>query len=788
MSLQFSDDDKMIQEQVDRLLSSAGDMAEVRRVLDEEKRYSDELWDGLAQLGVLGINIPEEYGGVATGYKSLCLVAQSLGKFAAAVPFAASVALATEALVLFGSDEQKQAHLPSMAEGTRIGTIAVTESTEQLTASNLECMATDGAITGTKLAVAAGGIAHFAIVIAQSDKGPSLFIVDLEETGVERSDVPTIDPTMNTATIDFCGAKAQLLGQAGKGWEQLKAIYDRAAILLAFEQVGGAQAALDMAVEYAKGRYAFGRPIGSFQALKHMMADMYTSLRLAESNAFAGAEALAEEADDLPLTAAVARVSSIKAYQLCTKDNIQIHGGMGFTWEFDCHVYYRRSNYQTLLLEGLSVWEGRLKEALLEHGGKDSQSDIHDANEEDRAFRAEVRSWIKDNGPKHLKPYLETSLFGSINTGPEDRVQAAKDWQRKKAEGGWATLMWPKQYGGRDASPIQNVIWNQEEGIYGLLTWTYIITHGMCGPTVMAYANDEQKRKLLPKMANGEELWCQLFSEPAAGSDLAGLRTKAVKDGDEWVINGQKIWTSSAHFSDYGILLTRTDPNVAKHAGLTMFFVDMKTPGIDIRPIKQINRGTSFNEVYFENVRIPDANRLGDVGEGWKVALTTLMNERMAIGGSVRTGVPELVELVQSLVLDNEKACERADVQARLADYYAKAAGLKNAGIRSIALLADGGTPGPENSIGKLVVGEMMQDLTKFAMDLQGFGAVIDDPTYSEGEGRFQAMLMRSPALRIEGGSDQILRNIISERVLGLPAEMRADKGLTFNEVPTGSG
>ena len=288
-------------------------------------------------------------------------------------------------------------------------------------------------------------------------------------------------------------------------------------------------------------------------------------------------------------------------------------------------------------------------------------------------------------------------------------------------------------------------------------------------------------------MANGEQFWCQLFSEPAAGSDLAGLRTKAVKDGDEWVINGQKIWTSSAHFSDYGILLTRTDPNVAKHAGLTMFFVDMKSPGLEVRPIKQINRGTSFNEVYFENVRIPDAQRLGGVGDGWKVALTTLMNERMAIGGRVATGVPDFVDLVQSLLLDNKKACERPDVQVRLADYYSKAAGLKNAGIRAIAMIADGEMPGPENSIGKLIVGEMMQDLTKFAMDMQGFGAVIDDPKISDGNARFQSMLMRSPALRIEGGSDQILRNIIAERVLGLPPEMRADKGLTFNEVPTGN-
>ena len=431
MNLQFSDDDKLIQDQVEKLLATSSPMTEVRRVLDEEKPFCDELWQGLAELGVLGINVPVVFGGVATGYKSLCLVAQSLGKHAAAVPFAASVALATEALVLFGSDEQKQAHLPRMAAGTRIGTIAATESVEQLNANNLECLASDGAISGTKLAVAAGGIAHFAIVLAQSDKGPSLFIVDLEETGVQRSDVATIDPTMNTATIEFHGAKAQLLGQAGKGWEQLKTIYDRAAVLVAFEQVGGAQSALDMAVEYAKGRYAFGRPIGSFQALKHMMADMYASLRLAESNCFAAAEALANEAEDLSLAAAVARYSSTKAYQQCTKDNIQVHGGMGFTWEFDCHVYYRRSNYQALLLDGSSVWEGRLKDALLEHGSGAEQAAIVDPDEETRAFRAEVREWIEANAPSHLRPYLEKSAFGSINTGDE---KSCRSRQRMAAQ------------------------------------------------------------------------------------------------------------------------------------------------------------------------------------------------------------------------------------------------------------------------------------------------------------------------------------------------------------------
>ncbi len=412
--------------------------------------------------------------------------------------------------------------------------------------------------------------------------------------------------------------------------------------------------------------------------------------------------------------------------------------------------------------------------------------DFNDTTEE-AAFRAEARAWIAANAPAHLAGPLNSSTFGGINTGGEDPLAAAKSWQKKKADGGWACLQWPTEYGGRGATPIQSVIWSQEEGVYGKLSGTFIIGQGMCGPTLIAFASEDHKRRFLPKLASGEEIWCQLFSEPVAGSDLAGLRTKAEKDGDDWVINGQKIWTSGAQHSDYGILITRTDPTVAKHKGLTMFFLDMKSPGVDIRPIKQVNGQSGFNEVYFDNVRIPDAQRLGDVGNGWQVSLTTLMNERLAIGGSIATGVPEVRELVESLNMGPGRAIDNPAVRSKLADWYAKSAGLKNTAARSLTALSKGDVPGPENSIGKLVVGGMMQDIAKFAMDIQGFGSLVTDPAVAEGNARFQAMLLRSPAIRIEGGTDQILRNIIAERVLGLPSDMRADKGLPYNEIPTGS-
>ncbi len=412
--------------------------------------------------------------------------------------------------------------------------------------------------------------------------------------------------------------------------------------------------------------------------------------------------------------------------------------------------------------------------------------DFSDTKEE-ATFRQEVRQWIADNAPAYLAENLAASGFARTNTGDHDPLDEAKKWQKKKADSGWACIRWPKEYGGRGATPIQSVIWSQEEGVYGKLSSTFIIGQGMCGPTIMAFASDELKEKYLPKLASGEEVWCQLFSEPASGSDLAGLRTKAEKDGDDWLINGQKIWTSGAHYSDYGILITRTDPDVPKHQGLTMFILDMKAQGVDIRPIKQANGDSGFNEVYFENVRISDDHRLGAVGGGWQVSLTTLMNERMAIGGGISTGYPEIKEMLQSLPLGDGMAIDNPAVRSKLADWHCKASGLQNTASRAISALSKGETPGPENSIGKLVAGGMMQDVAKFALDLQGLGGVMMDPEIAEGSARFQAMLMRSPAVRIEGGTDQILRNIIAERVLGLPTDMRADKGLPFNKIPTGN-
>jgi alkylation response protein AidB-like acyl-CoA dehydrogenase len=407
-----------------------------------------------------------------------------------------------------------------------------------------------------------------------------------------------------------------------------------------------------------------------------------------------------------------------------------------------------------------------------------------DDTPQEAAFRAEARKWVEANAPKELHGELSQSSLGRIRLKNRDMVEVGKAWQKKKAEAGWACLSWPKEYGGRGASPIEKVIWQQEEGVYGKLTQPFQIGEGMCGPTVMAFGSEASKRDRLPKLASGEEIWCQLFSEPAGGSDVAGLRTRAEKKGDDWVINGQKIWTSGAHYSDWGLLITRTDPNVPKHKGLTMFYLNMKSPGVEVKPIRQANGMQEYNEVFFTDVTIPDSQRLGAVGDGWNVSLTTLMNERASIGARLATGLPEVFAFCADLMTDDGPAIDNPAVRSKLAEWAVKNNGLKYTSYRTMSALSKGERPGPENSIGKLVSGSMLQDIAAFAMDLQGASGALAGND-AEVAGQFQAMLLSSPSMRIAGGTDEILRNIIAERVLGLPGDIRVDKDVPFNKIPT---
>jgi len=410
--------------------------------------------------------------------------------------------------------------------------------------------------------------------------------------------------------------------------------------------------------------------------------------------------------------------------------------------------------------------------------------DFNDTPEE-AAFRTEARSWLEANAELKDPNDPGDDVLGE-RTSPEI-IAAAKAWQKQKADAGWACITWPEEYGGRAATSIQNVIWGQEESKFQTPPNIFGIGIGMCGPTVLTHGNDAQKEQWIPKLLSGEQVWCQLFSEPNAGSDLAGLRMTAVPDGDDWLVNGQKIWTTGAQFCDWGILVVRTDGSVAKHAGLSYFVVDMHSPGIEVRPITQINHGQGFNEVFFTDVRIPDANRLSEIGNGWAVAITTLMNERASIGGGGTGGtIDDLIELAESVERNGRPAIEDASVREKIADLYTRSRGVQYTGYRSLTALSKGTTPGPEASLGKLVGAALSQELAAFGIELGGVAGSTHDAKVTPGISTFQDMYLAIPGLRIAGGTDEVLRNIISERVLGLPPETRPDKGIAFKDIPTG--
>jgi alkylation response protein AidB-like acyl-CoA dehydrogenase len=365
MQFDFSDEQKELRTQIRRFFDDQSPTSVARRVIDGDEGYDTALWAKLGEAGFLSAALPVEHGGAGAGYLEACIVAEEAGRALAPVPLLTSIHMAAELIMLAGDEAQKAQWLPRLASGEVIATVAVAEETGTVLPKRVGAQVAGGRLTGVKLPVMDGGIAHLAIVLAGDDKGAlKWWLADLSGPGVERVAIKTIDGSRKQARLVFDGASVEPLGQAGDGWALWQRVLDRSAILTAFQQIGGAEAALMTARDYALERFAFGRQIGSFQAIKHMLADMYVALELARSNAYYGAWALAADAPELPQAAAAARVSATTAYQRCAADNIQVHGGMGFTWEFDCHLHYRRSNYLAIALGGQSHWESRLVECL----------------------------------------------------------------------------------------------------------------------------------------------------------------------------------------------------------------------------------------------------------------------------------------------------------------------------------------------------------------------------------------------------------------------------------------
>jgi len=381
---------------------------------------------------------------------------------------------------------------------------------------------------------------------------------------------------------------------------------------------------------------------------------------------------------------------------------------------------------------------------------------------QEEAFRDEVRSWLEENHPGP-----EPESFDEI-------VQFRRDWQRRMHEAGWAGISWPKEYGGRGATPIEQAIFVMEAIRAEAPPPANVLGLAMGGPVIIAHGTEEQKRRYLEPILTAEEIWCQGFSEPESGSDLASLKTKAVKDGEEWVVTGQKVWTTYAQYAKWCMLVARTDPDAPKHQGLTYFLLDMEQDAVEVRPLVQITGEGEFNEIFLDGARIPEENVVGEVGGGWQVAITTLMNERagLAFGAiaQIRRSLNATLELAREASVNGGAAAEDAHYRQRLAQLHIEAETMRLNAYRGLTKTMQSGIPGPEGSLGKWQWADINQGITELAMDLEGVYAPLDrGAEHAIDDGRWQYAFLRSRANSIEGGTTEILKNIIAERVLGLP-------------------
>ena len=405
-------------------------------------------------------------------------------------------------------------------------------------------------------------------------------------------------------------------------------------------------------------------------------------------------------------------------------------------------------------------------------------------------YRQKAREWLAANAAKRRAAAEddgsgEMSIFADVDSAT-DEVARAKDFQARLYDAGLAGITWPQEYGGQGLTNAHQQAFNDEAAGFELPTGIYTIGIGMCGPTILELGTEEQKKRHIPPLLRGTEIWAQLFSEPGAGSDVASLQSKAVRDGEEWVLNGQKVWTSGAHYSDWGAVIARTNPDQPKHRGISMFIVDMRAPGVTVRPLRQITGGSTFNEVFFDDVRIPADAVVGQVDDGWRAAVAMLMNERVAIGaggggGRSQGGFASLVRLAR----EHGKLGDPV-VRQGLAELYIRQAILGYIGLRIRAAVKAGQAPGPEGSIAKLSGAQLARFSSDLGMTIAGAAGAAWPADDAKGA-RWSTAVLNAPASAIAGGTNEIQRNIIGERVLGLPKEPQVDRDAPFRELAVGT-
>jgi alkylation response protein AidB-like acyl-CoA dehydrogenase len=721
MAIGVSEDHEALAASVQGWAERAGLRASARAALEEEPARPEWFAD-LGRQGLLGLHVAEESGGSGAGAVELAVAVEQLGKAFAHGPSLPTV-FASMLLSKTGGTPAKEL-LPGLADGTATGAVA-------LTLGGLAAVATaDGIeVSGTVRPVLGGGLADVLVLGAQGPDGEVWFVLDAEAAAV--TPLSGLDGTRRPAevTLDRVTVPAARL-LPGLMLSEVQLV---TGVLVAAEASGLAGWSLETATSYAKTREQFGRPIGAFQAVKHTCADMLVRAEQAAAVAWDGARALDEPpGPDRDLAAAAAVAVAVEGAIDNAKSCLQVLGGIGYTWEHDAHVVLKRALSLRALVGDPATWRGRVADLALAGARRRLQLDLGD---DTAPVRDEVRAFL---------------------AGGPDPVAIA--------DAGYLMPHWPKPWG-RNATAVEQLVIDEEFTAAGVQRPDLIIG-AWAAPTLIAHGTPEQQEKFVGPTLRGEIVWCQMFSEPGAGSDLASLQTRAERTDGGWRISGQKVWTSMADVADWAILLARTDgtgKGPDRHKGISYFLVDMKTHGVEVRPLRELTGRAAFNEVFLDDVFVPDDMVVGEIGHGWKLARTTLANERVAMsaGSPFGRGVEDVLSDVAALPAMD------AVLRDRVGHLVCEAQGQALLAFRTTLRQLSGADPGPASSVRKLVGMRHQQDAAELRFELLG-----DEGVTTEGAaGLLAHTMLNTRCLTIAGGTSEVLKNVVGERILGLPRD-----------------
>jgi len=756
--------------------------SELRRsVVDGGREYDGDFWKSVTGLGVHALGVPEEHGGSGGSVIELGLALEEMGAALTSSHYFATSGLAAQALHVLGSAGQAQEYVARIADGAT-ATVALPTVTwrSDLGGSPLTATEVRGqwTVSGTQSPVIDGHTADLFVVPAILAGAWCAFVVERDPETVDSVELVSLDPTRKVAEVAFRAAAATKLGFDGAS--AARRLRDVAALAFAADQLGAARRCLEMAVAFAAQRVQHGQTIGSFQSTKHLCADVYLGIESARACVY-HALATASEHSSPGTECEVARLAAAKALTFAAEASVQIHGAIGFDWEHDAHLYLKRAKSSELFF-GPQARQRELVASSIA-GRTDRRRTAGtilpaDLVESTASYRAEVRDFLRTHLPHDWVSYAALPAA--------QRKPWLEDWRDVVTREGKICVMWPREYGGQGRSLADHVVLTEEFNKAGVPMQRQVDILGMSllAPTLMALGNEDQKRMFLPKTVSGEIRWCQGYSEPGAGSDLAAVETSAELRDGQWVINGQKIWTTSGHEANWIFLLARTDRTAERHAGLSFLLVPLDQPGIDVRTLTDATGRPHLNQIFFTDATTPADHVVGDVNGGWRVATALLGFERgdSAIRDSLnlRNEFWRLVDLAGL-----RGALDDGALRGQLADRYVEVEAITNMALRSLATAMRGAVPGPEASLHKLNWSEYHQRATSLALELLGPDAVapegepsatLSSTNQSNAPSSDLAWVQNYIAGRagtIYAGTSQIQRNIIAERVLGMPRSPR---------------